>query len=108
MNRYYRLPVPHAAPRRLVWPALLAGLVAAALLFSFCWVVHETVRQGELRRQAVAWRALATWRCGALSAARLRADCLWQLDAGTPDGSTLPGPQTTQSATLAWVDPPGR
>ena len=62
------------------WPAVLASLAILALLAAFDQVVRGAVIQGDLRRQAVALHAEATWRCKALRDISVRQTCLAELN----------------------------
>lgn len=84
-------------------PALLAALAltaaltsALALMSTYVGVVREAVHQSEMRREAVATHAAATWRCRALKGAALREDCLQQLNRPAPQSDPMarPGEQT--------------
>jgi hypothetical protein len=57
------------------WPLLLALLAFGGLLFAFQRVVHEGVRQGDLRRLAVATHADDLSRCNVISSRAKRAGC---------------------------------
>jgi hypothetical protein len=61
-------------------PAIAGALASILLLVAFEHVVRGGVQQGEARRKAVAMHTDAQWRCKGLPGARLRADCLLQLD----------------------------
>ncbi|MBC7954599.1 MAG: hypothetical protein H7Y33_01845 [Cytophagales bacterium] len=81
-----------AAPRPqplkpLVWARAIAAMTALSLLLGFYFVAREIEKQGELRRQAVALHAAATWRCNALPGRLARANCLTQLN--TPPGKEV-------------------
>lgn len=58
------------------WAGLLASAMLFGLLFAFHEVVQGAVRQGDLRRQANAVYADATWRCEALRGAADQRQCL--------------------------------
>lgn len=58
------------------WSGITAALVAAALLATFWYVVSNGVRQGDLRRLAVATLNDATWRCNAEPTKPARQACL--------------------------------
>lgn len=62
-----------------VWSGLLASAALLGLLLAFHQVVQGSVRQGELRRQADAAHASATWRCKALRGVEDRRQCLARL-----------------------------
>lgn len=74
--RYLSMPWP-------VWTGLLASLALLALLLAFHQVVEGGVQQGQLRRQADAVHADATWRCKALRGTAERRQCLAQLGAAS-------------------------
>jgi len=76
--------------RSLAWPAVVAALIGIALLIAFQHVVRVGLQQGETRRQAVAMRADAEWRCKGLRLASARVDCLWQLDSSPRDAMPPP------------------
>lgn len=65
-----------AAPHLQIWSGLLAAVALLALLLAFQQVVLGGVRQSELRHQAAAVLADATWRCEALRGADLARQCL--------------------------------
>lgn len=70
------------------WPWLLALLALSALLLAFRSVVQEGVRQGDLRRIAVASRADDLWRCSVISQRARRESCRALLDSATTDVTT--------------------
>lgn len=72
------------------WPRIAATVAGIALLIAFQQVVRAGVQQGDARRQAVAVRADAEWRCKALRKLSARVDCLLQLDASSSKGPALP------------------
>jgi len=77
--------------RSAAWPGIAAALAGIALLMAFQQVVRAGVQQGETRRQTVAMRADAEWRCKALRAPGARVDCLLQLNSTSlRDGIPLP------------------
>lgn len=61
------------------WKALFALFALLGMLLLFGRVVRQAVEQGELRRQAQAALAQATWRCRMLADSRQRQACLQQL-----------------------------
>ena len=66
------------------WRVLVVTMgltLAIGLLVAFWQVARDAVRQGEARREAMARRASASWRCERLSGAPARAACLRELDA---------------------------
>jgi hypothetical protein len=71
------------------WPGIAATLVGIGLLIAFHQVVRTGVQQGETRRQAVAMRADAEWRCKALRLPSARIDCLLQADSAQRDGVAM-------------------
>jgi len=75
--------------RSPAWPGIAATLVSIALLIAFQQVVRAGVQQGETRRQAVAMRADAEWRCQAVRPSSARVDCFLQLDASPRGGVAL-------------------
>ena len=75
--------------RSPAWPGIAATLVGIALLMAFQQVVRAGVQQAETRRQAVAMRADAEWRCKAMRLSSARVDCLLQLDSSPRDGIAL-------------------
>ena len=69
-----------SAPRGLlVVMELLAVLVALSVLLTFYQVVRSSVKRGELVREIVAERALATHYCNTLSALGAGESCLLRL-----------------------------
>jgi hypothetical protein len=66
-------------PASKVWPAVLAGAACLFLLVAFDQVVRGAVVRSELRRQAEAQHAEATWRCKALRGSGASQTCLVQL-----------------------------
>lgn len=64
------------------WPLLLALLTLAGLLLAFQRVVHEGVRQGDLRRLAVAAHADDLSRCNVISSRARREGCHALLNSG--------------------------
>jgi hypothetical protein len=75
--------------RSPVWPGLLATLIVLGMLMAFHQVVRGAVQQGELRQQAIATHAAATWRCNALNGTAASGSCLSQLNTPIRDGSLL-------------------
>lgn len=75
--------------RRTLLFAGLAGLAMLALLALFQSVVRESVRQGELRREATARHSAATWQCTGQRSLRLRDLCLAELNAPPPQVTLL-------------------
>lgn len=67
---------------------VVATLLSLALLLALHEVVLGAVRQGELRRMAVAKHAEASWRCGAMRNVSLRDGCRSQL--GSPPRTEAP------------------
>lgn len=76
--------------RSPAWLGIAMTLTSVALLVAFEQAVRGGVRQGEMRRQAVAVRADAQWRCKALRGPRARDDCLAQLDSTSRGETPLP------------------
>ena len=76
--------------RSAAWPGIAATLVGIALLIAFQQVVRAGVQQGETRRQAVAMRVDAEWRCKAVRLPSARVDCLLRLDSSPRDAMVLP------------------
>jgi hypothetical protein len=81
-------PAGHAQPGHRMWPngpprwlTALALLAIPALLLAFVQVARQGVRQGEIRRAAMAARADATWRCNVTIDRRERERCLQRIDA---------------------------
>lgn len=80
------------------WPLWLALLALAGLLLAFQRVVHEGVRQGDLRRLAVAAHADAMWRCNVISGRAPREDCHALLNTGhAGHAQQLPSPPSPRS-----------
>lgn len=71
--------LPHGL-RSPVWSGLLATLIILGLLLAFHHVVHEAVQQSELRHQASARQAEASWRCNGLRGPAASSSCLAQLN----------------------------
>lgn len=71
------------------WTVILAALAIIGLLMAFYQVVRGVVMQAELRRQAIATHADATWRCKTLVGLRASEDCLMQLQAAPHGGAML-------------------
>ena len=71
------------------WPAAAAGVAILGLLLAFHQVVSGAVRQGEVRRAALASEGEARWRCNALASIRLRDGCLVQLNAAAHEDAPL-------------------
>jgi hypothetical protein len=69
--RWRDLPARCAAQ----WRVGLALLVLSGLLLAFAQVVREGVRQGDLRRIAVASHADDLWRCNVISQRARRDSC---------------------------------
>jgi hypothetical protein len=67
----------HTLPTRCAahWRLGLALLALSALLLAFAQVVREGVRQGDLRRIAVATHADDLWRCNLISQRPRRDSC---------------------------------
>jgi hypothetical protein len=78
MQAVYRRLRPKGPSPWLIGLALLAIL---ALLVAFVQVARQGVRQGEMRRVAMAARSDATWRCNVTIDRLERERCLRQLDA---------------------------
>jgi hypothetical protein len=91
-----------AALRAPAWRSAFAALVILALLLGFHQVVRQAVRQGELLRMSTATHAQAVWRCNSLNGARLRQQCLQELNAPLPVRLREGPPPNT--ATLAQAD----
>ena len=62
---------------------VVATVMSLGLLLALHEVVLGAVRQGELRRMAVAKQAEASWRCGAMQNVSLRDGCRLQLSSPT-------------------------
>jgi hypothetical protein len=77
---------------RRVLITVCALAVALALLSAYVRVLLDTVQQGDLRREATAKQAAATWRCNALSSTRLREGCLLKLQAPPPHEAPINTP----------------
>ena len=88
--------------RSPVWSGLVATLIVLGMLMAFHQVVRGAVQQGELRQQAIATHAAATWRCNALNGTGASGSCLSQLNAPIRDGS-LPQAQDVQAARQAGI-----
>ena len=73
------------------WPLLLALLAVSGLLLVFLRVVQEGVRQGDLRRVAVAAHADALWRCTVISQRAQRESCRALLSSATTGAAEVPG-----------------
>ena len=72
--------VSAVAPEHLALGAKVVTVVAAAgLLLAFQHVLEGAVRQGELRRAAVADHAQSVWRCNMLHIEAVRQECLSKL-----------------------------
>lgn len=89
---WQRLP---AAVRSPVWPGILSALIILGMLLTFHQVVRGVVQQSELRHQATAQRAEATWRCRALPGLQASRTCLLKLDATTHGDAMLQAWNTT-------------
>jgi hypothetical protein len=72
----YELPFALRSPR---WPLILAALAAMVLVLGIRQVVRQAVREGELRRQAVAAHAQALWRCNVQRGKDKREACKLQV-----------------------------
>ena len=83
--------------RAPVWPGIVAMLGIIGLLLTFHQVVLGAVQQGELRRQATATHAEATWRCNALQGLRASDTCLMQLNAAAPGYAMLQAANTQRA-----------
>lgn len=80
-----------ARPRRVQrWAAIVALLAVPGLLLVFAGVARDAVRQGVAMRESTAMRANARWRCRLMPLRDARTDCLQQLAAAAPAGSTVP------------------
>lgn len=89
--------MPHPALIRSDRPRLMlfagmAGIAMLGLLALFQSVVRESVRQGELRREATARHSAATWQCTGQRSLRLRDLCLAELNAPPPQVTLLTSP----------------
>lgn len=73
------------------WPLLLALLALLGLLLAFQRVVHEGVRQGDLRRIAVTTHANDLWRCNVISNQARRESCHALLNTTTTNTADNPG-----------------
>ncbi len=62
-------------------PMILAALASAGLLLGYGHVLDGAVRQGDLRRIAMADHARSVWHCKALTGKAARTDCLSKLQA---------------------------
>jgi hypothetical protein len=87
---HWRPLVPPVARLALV-PAALALVAALALILALVQVVRGAVQQGDLRRQASAEHADATWRCKALQGLLQRKTCLKELETPAHDDDRGPG-----------------
>ena len=67
---------------------VVATVISLGLLLALHQVVLGAVRQGELRRMAVAKQAEDSWRCGAMRNVSLRDGCRSQL--GSPSRAEVP------------------
>lgn len=74
---WQRLPAGAHSP---LWPGIVAALVIFGMLLAFHQVVLGVVQQSELRHQASAMQAKATWRCQALRGLEASGNCLLQLN----------------------------
>ena len=82
------------------WRGILATLTILGMLLAFHEVVQGAVRQGDLRRQADAIHAEATWRCRALRGLGASDNCLQRLQALAPGAATPPAQVTTASVMI--------
>lgn len=88
-------------PSRM-WPWLLAGVAALALLLAFHEVVQDGVRQAESRRQAQAALVEATWRCNLLGGGEAASLCLQAL-AGPTQANQLERPMAARADVLPRI-----
>lgn len=93
-----RSTAPHDAALAGQWRALLARCAAqwrlglalltlSGLLLAFAHVVREGVRQGDLRRIAVATQADDLWRCNVISQRARRDSCRALLTTAAAEGA---------------------
>ncbi len=98
LNATYRLgpalkpPIARADRTKLALLLSVAVLAGLGLLALFQSVLHEAVRQGQLRREATARHSAATWRCTGLRSMRQRDQCLAELNAPPPQVTLLTTP----------------
>jgi hypothetical protein len=69
------IPVTHVT----FGPLIVGAVASAGLLFGYRHVLDGAVRQGDLRRVAMADHARSVWRCNALRGEADRKDCLSKL-----------------------------
>jgi len=62
-------------------PMILAAVASAGLLFGYRHVLDGAVRQGDLRRIAMAEHARSVWQCNAMRSEAVRKECLSKLQA---------------------------
>jgi hypothetical protein len=74
------------------WPLWLALLALSGLLLAFAHVVRENVRQGDLRRSAVAAHADDLWRCNLISHRARRDNCRALLNPAPTEALGTPAP----------------
>jgi hypothetical protein len=85
------------------WPLAFALLTILALLISFHQVVRNAVQQGEILRMSAASRAEAMAQCQALRNARVRGDCIKQVDAPPLAQIDTTTPPDTASLEVAQI-----
>lgn len=73
----------HTALHSTVWSGIAATLAISGLLVAFHQVVSGAVQQSELRRQADATQAEASWLCNAMQGPLARDKCRLELNAST-------------------------
>ena len=89
------LPFALRLPR---WPLMMVAPVAVVLVLGIQQVVQQAVRDGELRRQAVAAQAKAIWRCNLQRGKDKRDACRAQANASPLDDA---GPQGENALAIA-------
>lgn len=74
-------PASRLALHSTVWSGIAATLVMSGMLLAFHQVVSGAVQQSELRRQADATQAEASWLCNAMQGPLARDKCRLELSA---------------------------
>ena len=82
----------HALPiglGSLIWSGLVTTLIILGMLLAFHQVVIDAVQQSELRHQAIALEAEASWRCNTLRGPSAVGSCLAQLKLAAPASAAI-------------------